>query len=141
MAETIIWPRKTRELHNHHFDSTIWNYLQFRDDDIIIATYAKSLTTWMQQIIAQMLYGPDPGLEVAEMSPWLDLRVPPQVVKLPVVEAQSRRRFLETHLPVDALVFSPRGNVPLPRARRPRRRVESVQSPYEREPEMVCGAQ
>lgn len=60
MAETITWPRKTRELHNHHFDSTIWNHLQFRDDDIIIATYAKSGTTWMQQIIAQMLYGPDP---------------------------------------------------------------------------------
>jgi hypothetical protein len=44
-------PRKTRELHNHHFDSTIWNDLQFRDDDIIIATYAKSGTTWMQQIV------------------------------------------------------------------------------------------
>jgi aryl sulfotransferase len=87
MAEPIIWPRKTRELHNHHFDSTIWNHLRFRDDDIIIATYAKSGTTWMQQIIAQMLYGPDPDLEVAEMSPWLDLRVPPQAVKLPVVEA------------------------------------------------------
>ena len=108
MAEPIIWPRKTRELHNHHFDSTIWNHLRFRDDDIIIATYAKSGTTWMQQIIAQMLYGPDPDLEVAEMSPWLDLRVPPQAVKLPVVEAQSHRRFLKTHLPVDAFVFFPK---------------------------------
>ena len=83
MTETMLWPRKTRELHNHHFDSTIWNHLQFRDDDIIIATYAKSGTTWMQQIIAQMLYGPDPDLEVAEMSPWLDLRVPPQAVNCP----------------------------------------------------------
>ena len=63
MTETMLWPRKTRELHNHHFDSTIWNHLQFRDDDIIIATYAKSGTTWMQQIIAQMLYGPDPTLK------------------------------------------------------------------------------
>ena len=42
------------------------------------------------------------------MSPWLDLRVPPKAVKLPVVEAQTHRRFLKTHLPVDALVFSPR---------------------------------
>jgi aryl sulfotransferase len=26
MAETVAaWPRKTRELHNHHFDSTVWN--------------------------------------------------------------------------------------------------------------------
>jgi aryl sulfotransferase len=62
----------------------------------------------MQQIVAQLLFGPDPSLEVAEMSPWLDLRVPPKAVKLPVVEAQTHRRFIKTHLPVDALVFSPR---------------------------------
>jgi hypothetical protein len=35
------WPTKTREIHNHHFDSTIWNEFDFRDDDIVIATYAK----------------------------------------------------------------------------------------------------
>ena len=102
------WPHKTRELHNHHFDSTIWNDLAFRDDDIVIATYAKSGTTWMQQIVAQMLHGGDPELAVAELSPWLDLRVPPKAVKLPQVEAQTGRRILKTHLPVDALVFSPR---------------------------------
>ncbi len=35
-------PVNSREFQNHHFDSTIWNYFEFRDDDIIIATYAKS---------------------------------------------------------------------------------------------------
>ena len=35
----IDYPQKRRELHNHHFDSTIWNDFQFRDDDIIIGTY------------------------------------------------------------------------------------------------------
>ncbi len=101
-------PRKTRELHNHHFDSTIWNDFQFRDDDIVISTYAKSGTTWVQQIVSQLLFDGAPGLEVAEMSPWLDLRVPPKHVKLPAVHAQTHRRFLKTHLPVDALVFSPK---------------------------------
>ena len=99
---------KTRELHNHHFDSTIWNDFKFRDDDIVIATYAKSGTTWMQQIVGQLLFNGAEDLAVAEMSPWLDLRVPPKEVKLPAVEAQTHRRFLKTHLPVDALVFSPR---------------------------------
>ena len=108
MRSPTVMPRKTRELHSHHFDSTIWNDLKFRDNDIVISTYAKSGTTWMQQIIAQMIFGGDPGLEVAEMSPWLDLRVPPKEVKLPIVEAQRHRRFLKTHLPVDALVFSPK---------------------------------
>lgn len=104
MAE---WPEKTRELHNHHFDSTIWNNFKFRDDDIIIATYAKSGTTWMQQIVSQLLFNGAEDLDVAEMSPWLDLRVPSKQEKLAAVEAQTHRRFLKTHLPVDALVFSP----------------------------------
>jgi aryl sulfotransferase len=108
VSDAVAWPTKTRDLHNHHFDSTIWDEFRFRDDDIIIATYAKSGTTWMQQIIAQTLFGGDSDLAVAEMSPWLDLRIPPKAVKLPSVEAQTHRRFLKTHLPVDALVFSPR---------------------------------
>jgi len=107
-APEIIWPRKRRELHNHHFDSTIWNDFAFRDDDVVIATYAKSGTTWTQQIVAQMLFGGDPALAVAELSPWLDLRVPPKAVKLEAVAAQTHRRILKTHLPVGALVFSPR---------------------------------
>ncbi|MFT5048718.1 MAG: aryl sulfotransferase [Chlamydiales bacterium] len=107
MTGSPSWPKKTRELHSHHFDSTVWNDLKFRDDDIVIATYAKSGTTWLQQIIAQMMFAGDPELEVAEMSPWVDLRVPPKEIKLPVIEAQTHRRFLKTHLPVDALVYSP----------------------------------
>jgi len=99
-------PAKTRDIQNHHFDSTIWDDIQFRDDDIIIGTYAKSGTTWMQQIVSQLLFDGDESLPVAEMSPWVDLRVPPKEVKLPMIEAQTHRRFLKTHLPVDALVFS-----------------------------------
>lgn len=101
-----LCPVKTREMHNHHFDSTVWNDLRFRDDDVVIATYAKSGTTWTQQIVAQLIFDGAEGLNVPEMSPWLDLRVPPREVKLPAVEAQTHRRFLKTHLPVDALVFS-----------------------------------
>ena len=108
MAMTIApAPQKTRELHNHHFDSTIWNDFRFRDEDIVIATYGKSGTTWTQQIVGQLLFGGDPTINVSELSPWLDLRVPPKHVKLPPIEAQAHRRFVKTHLPVDALVFSP----------------------------------
>ena len=108
MSATMKWPEKTRELHNHHFDSTIWNDLKFRDDDIVIATYAKSGTTWMQQIVAQLMFDGDPDISVAEMSPWVDLRVPPKEVKLPLLEAQTHRRFMKTHLPVDAIRFCPK---------------------------------
>lgn len=104
----INWPKKTREMHSNHFDSTIWDDVTFRDDDIIISTYAKSGTTWMQQIVSQLIFNGEAGLQVAEMSPWIDLRVPPKPVKMPAVEAQTHRRFIKTHLPVDALEFSPK---------------------------------
>jgi aryl sulfotransferase len=107
MSQEIKWPVKMGELHNHHFDSTMWNDFKFRDDDIIISTYAKAGTTWMQQIVAQLMFEGDPELAVAEMSPWVDLRIPPKEVKLPMIESQTHRRFMKTHLPVEALCFSP----------------------------------
>lgn len=106
-SEQVAWPRKSREIHSHHFDSTTWNDFPFRADDIVISTYAKSGTTWVQQIVSQLIFSGQEGLQVAEMSPWLDLRVPPKEVKLPELEKQAHRRFIKTHLPVDALVFSP----------------------------------
>jgi len=61
----------------------------------------------MQQIVAQLMFDGDPDISVAEMSPWVDLRVPPKEVKLPLLEAQTHRRFMKTHLPVDATRFCP----------------------------------
>lgn len=107
MYEPTVWPTKLREFQNHHFDSTIWNDFKFRQGDIIISTYAKSGTTWMQQIVAQLIFDGAPHVEVARMSPWLDLRFPSKGMKLLALKAQSHRRFLKTHLPIDALVFSP----------------------------------
>jgi aryl sulfotransferase len=105
--DAFSFPHKTRELQNHHFDSTVWNDFRFRDDDIVISTYGKSGTTWMQQIVGQLVFDGAENLPIHEMSPWLDLRVPPAHVKLDLMEAQKHRRFIKTHLPVDALVFSP----------------------------------
>ena len=108
MATNVTaWPRKTRELHNHHFDSTVW--IDFpvptaRRDD---ATYAKSGTIWTEQIVAQLVFGGQEDIDVGRLSPWLDLRVTPREAKLATLEAQQHRRLIKTHLPVDALVFSP----------------------------------
>lgn len=103
----IAWPKKTREMHNHHMNSTVWDTFKFRDDDIVVATYAKSGTTWTQQIIAQLIFGGAEGVDVHSLSPWVDLRIiPPEVIA--GLEQQTHRRFVKTHLPVDALVFSPK---------------------------------
>jgi aryl sulfotransferase len=108
MDHTIAWPTKSREFQNHHFDSTVWNKFRFRDSDIIIGTYAKSGTTWVQQIVAQLIFQGDPNVEPARLSPWLDLRYPSSGLKLLGMEMQKHRRFVKTHLPIDALVFSPK---------------------------------
>ena len=103
----ISWPTKTRDIHNHHINSTAWDNFKFRDGDIVIATYAKSGTTWTQQIVGQLLFKGAEGVDTAHMSPWVDLRImPPQALQ--ALEAQTHRRFVKTHLPVDALVFSPK---------------------------------
>jgi aryl sulfotransferase len=103
----VAWPKKTRDIHNHHMDSTIWDRFAFRDDDVIVGTYAKSGTTWTQHIVGQLIFGGDPQVKVAEISPWLDLRIMPPDL-LDRLNAQTHRRIVKTHLPLDALTFSPK---------------------------------
>ena len=45
---------------------------------------------------------------INDLCPWFDLRVPPVEAQMPPLEAMTERRQLKTHLPVDALVFSPK---------------------------------
>lgn len=106
-GDEIVWPRKVGELHNHSLDSTIWNEFVFRDDDIVIGSYAKSGTTWVQQIVAQLLFNGDADVPLAAISPQVEFRVDAPA-KLALLEAQTHRRFLKTHLPVHALRYSPR---------------------------------
>ncbi|NNM76636.1 sulfotransferase domain-containing protein [Sphingomonas sp. ID1715] len=104
--QRTTWPQKTRELHNHHMDSTAWNDFPVRDDDIIIGTYAKSGTTWMQQIVSQLIFAGAEGIDVSAISPWLDMRILPRAETRAMLESQTHRRFIKTHLPLDALSFS-----------------------------------
>ena len=100
----IAWPKKTREIYKHVIDSTRWNDFVFRDDDIVISTWAKSGTTLTQQICAQLVFN---GADVygPNFSPWIDLMVSDG--EIPRAVAQTHRRFLKTHLPIDSIVYSP----------------------------------
>lgn len=103
------FPIQTREFHNHHSDSTKWNDFPFRDDDIIVATAYKSGTTWTQNIIMQLIYqNKEMPADTASIAPWLDLRIPPISVQLPILTAITDRRQMKTHLRLDALNFSPK---------------------------------
>ncbi len=102
-------PERTRVYQCHHFDSTRWDYFTPRDDDIIIATSYKAGTTWTQGIVANLLF-PDGHFPAspADLSPWLDMRYVPLEVFLNGLEAQSHRRFIKTHLPLDGMRYEPR---------------------------------
>ena len=104
---TATQMRKQREYANRFFDSAAWNVFQYRPGDIVIASYAKAGTTLVQQIVAQLLFDGEGALDVAAMSPWLDSVHPNRATKLALLQAQTHRRFIKTHLPADALVFDP----------------------------------
>ena len=66
-----------------------------RDDDIFICTYAKSGTTWMQQMIYQLVYGPTEDFEdITEKSPWLETRIGHAFL----VRNDKYPRIIKTHL-------------------------------------------
>ena len=102
------WPVKTCEIRNHHMDSSIWDEFTFREGDIIVATYAKSGTTWVQQIVSQLLNDGQEGIDIMTRSPWLELRIAPREATLACLEGQQHRRSLKTHLPANALTSSPK---------------------------------
>jgi aryl sulfotransferase len=65
-------------------------------------------TTWMQQIIGQLIFNGQEDVPVSNISLWLDLRVPPKEIKYMIFDGQTHRRFIKTHLPVDALGINPK---------------------------------
>jgi aryl sulfotransferase len=106
LDNSIAWPVKQRELVKFVVDSRKWNGFAFRDDDIVISTWSKSGTTWTQQIVAQLIFGGEPDLYGIDRSAWPDFRLTPDALER--AAAQTHRRYLKTHLPIDALVYSPK---------------------------------
>lgn len=85
-------------------DSTRWLDFDFRDNDIVISTRSKSGTTWVQLICALLIFETtDLPRPLAELSPWLDWLVVPKADLFDDLEAQTHRRFIKTHTPLDGL--------------------------------------
>ena len=87
-----------------HSDSRHWDHYKPREGDIVICTAPKAGTTWTQQIINLLVFQSVAPRPLHEITPWLDGRIfAPLEVVLPALEAQTHRRFIKTHLSMDAL--------------------------------------
>lgn len=94
---------------NFVFDNARWEGFEFRPGDIVISTPPKSGTTWMQMMCAMLIFQrPSLHRPLTEISPWLDILTNKREVILEMLEAQTHRRFIKTHTPLDGLPFDPR---------------------------------
>jgi hypothetical protein len=90
-------------------DNQRWEGFELRADDIVISTPAKCGTTWMQMICALLIFQ-DPALPapLSELSPWLDMVLYPLDETRAALAAQTHRRFIKTHTPLDGIPFDER---------------------------------
>ena len=70
---------------------------------MIIATAPKVGTTWMQQFVSLLIFQSPEPRPLGETSPWIDCRLGPIEQMLDSIEAHTHRRFLKSHLRLDAL--------------------------------------
>ena len=96
--------RATRVVRDFTRDSRRWGSYKPRAGDVIIATAPKVGTTSMQQIVSLLIFQSPESRPLGRTSPWIDCRFRgPIELMLNSIEAQPHRRFLKSHLPLDAL--------------------------------------
>ena len=90
------------------FDSGRWADFEPRKGDVLICTSYKAGTTWTQMLCALLIFRtPEFGRPLTTISPWLDLKATPIDELLAIYEAQTHRRFIKTHTPLDGLPYWP----------------------------------
>lgn len=94
----------TREFRTATMDCRRWDNYRPRPDDIIVATYPKCGTTWTQRIVDLLVFQTPEPRQFLASSPWLDATFfAPIEADLATLEAQTHRRFIKSHMPLDAI--------------------------------------
>ena len=85
-------------------DSARWERFTFRPGDVVISTPSKCGTTWMQTIVGMLLLDRvDLGAPISTISPWLDMLTRTEDEVFGLLDAQTHRRFIKTHTPLDGV--------------------------------------
>ena len=100
-------PERTHVYRCHHLDSTRWDGLVPRPDDVVITTSLKAGTTWMQRILSLLVFqSTSLPTTLHFCSPWVDARfIGGTAELLQLVDAIEHRRFFKSHLAFDALPY------------------------------------
>ncbi len=94
----------TREYRTPTMDSRRWEGYAPRPDDIIVATYPKCGTTWTQRIVDLLIFQSPEPRQFSAASPWIDATFfGPIEADLALIEAQQHRRYVKSHMPLDAI--------------------------------------
>ena len=89
-------------------NSAIWSGFELRGDDIIVSTPPKCGTTWMQSLIAMLIFGkPGMDIEIRRISPWLDCGFRDNQAIAATLNAQDHRRCIKSHTPFDGITYDP----------------------------------
>ena len=90
------------------YDSSRWDGFELRPGDIIISTPPKCGTTWTQMICALLvLQEPELPLPLDSLSPWIDMMTRARTEVFSDLAAQTHRRFIKTHTPLDGIPNDP----------------------------------
>ncbi len=85
-------------------DNARWDDFEFRPGDIIVDAPSKSGTTWTQLLVALLVFdGHDFPEPVGRMSLWMEQATRPVDEAHAVFAAQTHRRFIKSHTPLDGL--------------------------------------
>ncbi len=90
-------------------DNARWAALEHREGDIVISAPMKAGTTWTQMICALLVFQTERlPAPLGVLSPWLDMQTQPIDDVVAALDAQTHRRFIKTHTPLDGLRLDPR---------------------------------
>jgi hypothetical protein len=108
MMDLPMLPQRSYSFVTPLTDSRVWESFELREGDVIVSTPPKCGTTWMQALVLSLIFG-KPGMDVClnDFSIWLDPGFRDQSPIVAMFNAQTHRRCIKTHTPLDGIEYDP----------------------------------